>query len=91
MSNFPEKKRYEGVRFNVIHVTRGVGWCQFSRKKRYVTLECPLSPRQGCSGINIMRHNAVLYHVRYVFQRPGYSAGDPTVKHEEKCLHATRH
>ena len=46
MSDFPEKKRYEDVRFNVvISVTRGVGGCQISGKKRYVTLEVewPLS------------------------------------------------
>ena len=33
------KKRYGGVRFNVISVTRG--WVQFPGKKRYVTLEWP--------------------------------------------------
>ena len=32
-SNFPEKKRYEGVRFNVISITRGVGGGPISRKK----------------------------------------------------------
>ena len=37
---FSGKKRYEGVRFNVISVTRG--WVQFPGKKRYVTLEWPL-------------------------------------------------
>ena len=37
------KKRYEGVRFNVITVTRG-GWgVQFPGKKCYVTLEWPLT------------------------------------------------
>ena len=31
---FPRKKRYEGVRFNVVSVKyEGVGGCQFSRKK----------------------------------------------------------
>ena len=34
------KKRYEGVQFNVISVTRG--WVKFPGKKRYVTLEWPL-------------------------------------------------
>ena len=34
-------KRYEGVRFNVIRRYEGVG-VQFPKKKRYVTLECPL-------------------------------------------------
>ena len=41
---FSGKKRYEGVRFNVISVTGG-GWVvavQFPGKKRYVTLEWPL-------------------------------------------------
>ena len=36
------KKRYEGVRFNVISVTRGCVGVQFLWKKRYVTLEWPL-------------------------------------------------
>ena len=40
VSGFPKKRRYEGVRFNVISVTRV--WVKFSGKKRYVTLECPL-------------------------------------------------
>ena len=37
---FSGGKRYEGVRFNVISVTRG-GWVgvQFPKKKRYATLE----------------------------------------------------
>ena len=35
-------KRYEGIKFNVISVTRGVGGgCNFTQKKRYVTLELP--------------------------------------------------
>ena len=38
------KKRYEGVRFNVIQRYEGVGGgIQFPGKKRYVTLEWPLS------------------------------------------------
>ena len=41
--SFPEKKRYEGVRFNVISVTRGWMGVKFPGRKRYVTLECPLS------------------------------------------------
>ena len=36
------KKHYEGVRYNVIGVTRGWG-VQFPVKKRYVTLEWPLN------------------------------------------------
>ena len=35
------KKRYDGVRFNVISVTRGWVRVQFPEKKRYVTLEWP--------------------------------------------------
>ena len=38
---FSGKKRYEGVRFNVISVTRGWVGVQFPEKKRYVTLEWP--------------------------------------------------
>ena len=40
--NFSGEKRYEGVRFNVISVTRGWVGVQISGKKRYVTLEWPL-------------------------------------------------
>ena len=40
--SFPRKKRYEGVRFNVISVTRGWVGVKFPGKKRYVTLEWPL-------------------------------------------------
>ena len=36
---FSRKKHYEGVRFNVITVTRGWVRVQFPTKKRYVTLE----------------------------------------------------
>ena len=43
--NFSKKKCYEGVRFNVISVTRGWVGVQFPEKKRYVTLEWPLTPR----------------------------------------------
>ena len=37
------KKRYEGVRFDVISVTRGWVGVQFPGKERYVTLEWSLS------------------------------------------------
>ena len=36
---FPIKKRYVGVRFNVISITRGWVGVKFPGKKRYVTLE----------------------------------------------------
>ena len=39
---FSGKKRYEGVRFNVISVTRGWVGVQFPEKNGYVTLEWPL-------------------------------------------------
>ena len=39
---FSGKKHYEGVRFNVISVTRGWVGVQFPDKKPYVTLEWPL-------------------------------------------------
>ena len=38
-----QKKRYECVRFNVIGVTRGWVGVQFPEKKRYVTLEWPVT------------------------------------------------
>ena len=40
--SFPGKKCYEGVRFNVINVTRGWVGVNFPRKKRYITLEWSL-------------------------------------------------
>ena len=42
---FSGKKRYEGVRFNVISVTRGWVGVQFPGKKRYLTLEWPLTTK----------------------------------------------
>ena len=39
--SFPGKKRYEGVRFNIISITRGWVGVKFPGKKRYVTLEWP--------------------------------------------------
>ena len=42
---FSGKKRYEGVRFNVISITRGWVGVQFLGKKRYVTLEWPLTAK----------------------------------------------
>ena len=39
--SFPGKKRYEGVRFNVISVTRRWVGVKFPGKKRYVTLVAP--------------------------------------------------
>ena len=39
--SFPGKKRYEGVRFNVISVTRGWVGVKFPGKKCYITLEWP--------------------------------------------------
>ena len=39
---FSGKKRYEGVRFNVISVTRGWVGVQLPGKKRYIKLEWPL-------------------------------------------------
>ena len=41
VSAFPEKKRYEGVRFNVINVTRGMVGVKFPGKKHVITLEWP--------------------------------------------------
>ena len=40
---FSGKKHYEGVRCNAISVTRGCVGVQFPEKKRYVTLEWPLT------------------------------------------------
>ena len=41
VSAFPENKRYDGVRFNVISVTRGWVGVKFPGIKHYVTLEWP--------------------------------------------------
>ena len=40
--SFPGKKHYEGVRFNIISITRGWVGVKFPGKKRFVTLEWPL-------------------------------------------------
>ena len=45
--SFPGKKRYKGVRFNVISVTKGWVVVKFSGKKRYLTLEWPHADRSG--------------------------------------------
>ena len=47
MSNFPGKKRFEGVRFNVISVTRGWVGVHIPGKKRYLTLKWPLRVLHG--------------------------------------------
>ena len=39
--SFPGKKRYEGVRLNVISITRGWVGVKFPGKKLYVTFEWP--------------------------------------------------
>ena len=43
MSGFSEKS--EGVRFNIISVTRGWVGFEFTGKKSYVTLEWPLTAK----------------------------------------------
>ena len=43
---FPRKKRYEGVRLNVISITRWWVWVKFPEKKRYVRM----SPKRGGGG-----------------------------------------
>ena len=47
---FSGKKRYEGVKFNIISITREWVGVQFSGKKRYVTLEWPPYVRTLCNG-----------------------------------------
>ena len=49
--SFPRKKRYEGVRFNVISVMRVGVKCP--GKKRYVTLEWPLTLALGVSSFRL--------------------------------------
>ena len=57
VSDFPEKKRYEDVRFKVISVTRGWVGIKFPEKKRYVTLEWPHTglciPQASVDHINV--------------------------------------
>ena len=43
VSAFPKKKRYKGVQFNVISVTRGWVLVKFPGKKRYLNLEWSLT------------------------------------------------
>ena len=50
MSDFQEKKRYKGVMFNVINVTRGWVGVQLPGKWRYVTLEWSLAHGDNHSG-----------------------------------------
>ena len=50
-ARFSGKNRYEGVRFNVISVTRG--WA-ISRKKRYVALEWPHFGREGVTKTRVL-------------------------------------
>ena len=47
VSHFLGKKRYEGIGYNVISVTRGWVGVQFPGGKRYVTLEWPHTQCQG--------------------------------------------
>ena len=44
--SFPSKKVYEGVRINVISITRGWVEIKFSGKKHYITLEWPQTQRK---------------------------------------------
>ena len=70
--SFPRKKNYEGVSVNVISVTRGWVGVKFPGKKRYITLEWPLTlfryPDKRI--VNIMkvyfeRNNLQLQSIRY--------------------------
>ena len=62
------RNRYEGVRFNVISVTRGWVGVQFPGKKRYVTLEWPLwiywsvslCVQQATSSLSVFLQSCVL-------------------------------
>ena len=54
--SFPEKKRYKGVRFNVIIVTRGWVGVTFPEKNPYVTLEWPLWYDHDCHLISVLFH-----------------------------------
>ena len=49
--SFPGKKRYKGVRFNDIGVTRGWVGVKFLGKKNYITLEWPLIYRYQCLAV----------------------------------------
>ena len=49
------KKRYEGVLFNVISVTRGWVSVKFPEKKHYVTLEWALSNHSHYVTVNMAK------------------------------------
>ena len=51
------KKRYAGVRFNVISVTRGWVGVKFPGKKRYVTREWPLCTRMNRRCVGFIPNN----------------------------------
>ena len=76
MLDFPEFF-YVGVWFNIISVTTRVGGCQISRKKRYVTLEWPLTVK----GVNF-------YGPRSEFIVSGSDCGNVFLweKHSEKIV-----
>ena len=71
VSAFPEKKRYKGVRFNVISVVRGWVGVKFPGKKRYVTLEWRLMDcimkfliRNAYLPVTIFQAMFVRWHIR---------------------------
>ena len=58
------KKRYEGVRFNVICVTREWMGVQFPGKKRYVTLEWSLKCHLVSANSMYVSLNAFLLYIQ---------------------------
>ena len=71
---FPRKKRCEGVRFNVISITRWWVGVKFPEKKRYVRM----SPKRGgrriyssSSSSNTVQGSVLLPHYRTLEVRPG--------------------
>ena len=58
--SFPGNKRYEGVRFNVISVTRGWVGVKFPGKKRYVTLGWPLTQCISATGTGYIGQTIII-------------------------------
>ena len=63
---FYRKKHYEGVRFNVIGITRGWVGVQFPEKKRCVTVEWPLSDQTDPFEVIFLA--STLFLIAVVFQ-----------------------
>ena len=80
---FSGKKRYKGVRYNIISITRGWVGVQFPGKKHNVTLEWPLIVKVGTLGsatdtFNVLTSAAAWYQVLARIVMPNNVCVSPT-------------